>query len=41
MTGFSSSLRDRVDPDEVVDGWVRVVSETMQPTTAAVWLRDS
>jgi hypothetical protein len=41
MDGFASSLRDRVDPDGVVDGWVGVVSETMQPATAGVWVRDT
>ena len=40
MDEFSGSLRDRVDPDEVVEGWVRAVSETMQPTTVAVWVRE-
>lgn len=36
---FADSLRDRVDSDEVVRGWVRVVSETMQPASAGVWMR--
>jgi len=40
MDEFSGSLRDRVDPDEVVEGWVRAVSETMQPTTVGVWVRE-
>ena len=39
MDEFSGSLRDNVDPDFVVDGWVGVVSETMQPTTVAVWVK--
>jgi hypothetical protein len=39
MNGFASSLRDRVDPDAVVDGWVGVVSETMHPSAAGVWVR--
>jgi hypothetical protein len=38
---FAGSLRDRVDPDGVVDGWVGVVSETLQPAAMGVWLRDS
>ena len=36
---FAGSLRSRVDPEGVVDGWVGVVSETMQPSTLSVWLR--
>ena len=40
MDEFSGSLRDRVDPDGVVDGWVDVVSETMQPATVGVWVRQ-
>ncbi|MEX1126754.1 MAG: hypothetical protein WEE53_13930 [Acidimicrobiia bacterium] len=39
MEGFAASLRDRVNPDEVVEGWVGVVSGTMQPTTVAVWVK--
>ena len=41
MDDFAGSLRDRVDPDGVVDGWVGVVSETMQPSTVGVWVRDA
>lgn len=40
MAGFTGSLRDEVDPDRVVDGWVSVVSETMHPATAGVWVRS-
>ena len=40
MTGFTGSLRDEVDPGTVVGGWVDVVSETMRPVSAGVWLRD-
>jgi hypothetical protein len=39
MEEFAGNLRDQVDPDEVVHGWVGVVSETMQPTTVAVWVK--
>jgi len=41
MNAFSGSLRDRVDPDGVVEGWVGAVSETMQPTTVGVWVREA
>lgn len=40
MDRFAGTLRDRVDPDGVVDGWVGVVSETMQPEAVSVWVRD-
>lgn len=37
---FAGSLRDPVDPDGLVDGWVGVVTETMQPEAASVWVRE-
>jgi len=37
---FAGSLRDQVDSGEVVDGWVGVVAETMQPSAAGVWVRE-
>jgi hypothetical protein len=40
MDSFASTLRDRVEIGDVVDGWVGVVSETMQPTAVGVWIRD-
>jgi hypothetical protein len=36
---FAGSLQDRVDPDVVIEGWVGVVAETMQPSSVGVWLR--
>ena len=39
MDRFAGSLRDRADADEVVDGWVGVVSDTMEPTSIGVWTR--
>lgn len=39
MDRFAGSLRHQVDSDEVVRGWVGVVSETMQPTAVSVWVR--
>lgn len=39
MDQFAGSLRDRTDAAEVVDGWVNVVEETMQPTQLAVWTK--
>jgi hypothetical protein len=40
MDGFAFSLRDRVDPEEVTNGWVDVVSSTMQPDFIGMWVRD-
>ncbi len=40
MDGFAGSLRDEVDGDEVVEGWVGVVTETMQPASVVVWVKD-
>jgi hypothetical protein len=39
MDGFAARLRDEVDPQRLVDGWVEVVDEAMQPSLARVWLR--
>ena len=41
MTRFAETLRDEVDPEAVLAGWVSVVSETMRPSTTAVWVRGS
>jgi hypothetical protein len=40
MDEFASSLRDRVDPEGVVNGWVGVVTETMQPAARGLWVRN-
>jgi hypothetical protein len=40
MERFSGSLRQDLDPDTVVTGWMGVVSDTMQPDSAAVWIRN-
>ncbi len=37
---FTGHLRDWVDPEGMVDGWVGVVSETMQPASVGVWVRE-
>lgn len=39
MDDFAASLRDRVDDEGVVQGWVGVVTETMQPVSLGVWVR--
>ena len=38
---FTASLRGDVDFDGLVDGWLGVVSETMQPRQMSVWTRIS
>jgi hypothetical protein len=40
MERFSGSLRQDLGPNTVVRGWVDVVSETMQPSSVAVWIRN-
>ena len=40
IDSFAGSLRDQVDSDQVVDGWVGVVKETMQPKSVSVWVRQ-
>jgi hypothetical protein len=40
MDRFADSLRDGVDGDEMVRGWVDVVGETMQPSFSGVWVRE-
>jgi hypothetical protein len=40
MDSFAFSLRGRVEVGDVVDGWVGVVSETMQPSAIGVWVRE-
>jgi hypothetical protein len=39
MDRFSGSLRDQVDPDQVVNGWVDVVEDTMEPSSLGLWVR--
>jgi hypothetical protein len=41
MASFTGSLRDQVDPDQVLEGWVSVVNETMKPAAAGVWVREA
>jgi len=41
MDSFSASLRDRVDPEDLSDGWRDVVADTMQPEMIGVWVRPS
>lgn len=38
---FTSSIRDGIDVDGLVRGWVDVVAETMQPRGIGVWTRVS
>lgn len=37
---FAGSLRDEVDAGALLEGWVGVVSETMQPDSVGVWVRE-
>ena len=40
VESLSGLLRDRVDPEGVVDDWMDIVEETMQPALAGVWVRE-
>jgi hypothetical protein len=40
MRGFTESLRDEVDGEEMVRGWIGVVCDTMEPVAAGVWVRE-
>jgi hypothetical protein len=40
MDEFAETLRDGVDSNEMVRGWIRVVSETMHPASAGAWVRE-
>lgn len=40
IEGFARSLRDQIDGEGLVSGWVGVVSETMQPASTSVWVRE-
>lgn len=40
MDAFAESLRDRVDPEDLSDGWREVVADTMQPAAVGVWVRS-
>lgn len=37
---FVVTLRDQVEATGLVDGWVGVVSETMQPSSVGAWIRS-
>jgi hypothetical protein len=39
MTAFSTRLRDQVDLTTLSSELLAVVDQTMQPTTASLWLR--
>jgi hypothetical protein len=39
MDAFAGSLRDEVEPETVLAGWLEVVSETMQPEAVGVWVK--
>jgi hypothetical protein len=37
---YTRGLSDQIDPDRIVNGWIGVISETVQPATVAVWVRS-
>lgn len=38
--GFAGGLRDETDSHRIVQGWIDVVAETMQPTGVGVWMKE-
>lgn len=40
MDEFAASLRDQLDPDGLIEGWLGAVAETMQPARVGVWMRS-
>jgi hypothetical protein len=40
LDGFTTTLRDEVDLDEMTSDLLKVVNETMQPTHLSLWLRQ-
>lgn len=41
VDAFAGTLQDQVDPASVIDDWIGVVSETMQPAAVGVWVKGS
>ncbi len=41
LTQFAASLRDEVDPAQVVGGLLSAVAETVQPSHASIWLNET
>ncbi len=40
VSEFAGSLHDRVDAEDVVQGWLGVVDSTLQPASVGVWVRQ-
>jgi hypothetical protein len=40
VDSYAQSLGNQLDPDRIVDGWIGVVSEIMQPVSVGVWVRS-
>jgi hypothetical protein len=41
IEGFAGSLRESIEPGRLVDGWIGVVEQTMQPAAVGLWVRDT
>jgi hypothetical protein len=41
VEGFAARLRDQVDLDALHGELLAVIDQTMQPTTASLWLRET
>jgi hypothetical protein len=40
MDEFAGTLREQLDMGGIAEGWTRVVSDTMQPSTLGIWIRS-
>lgn len=40
MDEFAGRLREQLDVGGIADGWTRVVSDTMQPSSLGIWMRS-
>lgn len=39
IEGFIATLRSGVDPDHLIEGWIGVAAETMEPSSVGAWVR--
>lgn len=40
LEDFGSQVRDEVDPERLAEAWISTVSETLEPSSIGVWIKD-
>ncbi len=40
LEDFGSQVRDEVDPERLAEAWISAVSETLEPSSIGVWIKD-